>query len=59
MSLSGELHFNTTNKKKEELEEGQKEERLERVELQTMEGESNGQMEKGRTEEHHMEEENT
>ena len=42
MALPGELYFNTTNKKQEELGEGQKEERLERVELQTMEGESNG-----------------
>ena len=45
MALPGELYFNTTNKKQEELEEGQKEERLERVELQTVEGELNGKRE--------------
>ena len=54
--MPGDLYFNTLNKKQEELGEGQKEERLERVELQTMDG---SQREKGRTEKHHMEEENT
>ena len=47
MALPGELYFNTTNKKQEELGEGQKEERLERG------GTSNHG---GREQKNHMEE---